>query len=229
MCPGHLYVLSNPAFAADVFKIGLTTKSPETRARGLSRSTAVPTDFKLEHAIPVRNVITAERRVHLLLDPQRINASKEFFKIDRQAAIDACDAIAAYEQEDDTISNEIGLTSRLCGARYHPGTELRTKQLISLMIGATTNNTLFDRIFQVRRGVADGFLTAVQVSEYFQVGAKAASHNMRRLARHGTKTSCHSVDTPPIEAVFDFIRYHKGHLAWRFSNEFREHFSNPKI
>lgn len=148
MRSGFLYVLSNSSFSPGVLKIGLTRGSAAKRASDLSRSSSIPTNFNVEFEIPVENVVEAERRVHLLLDPQRINPSKEFFKLELPAAIEACQAIAAYELEDDTVSSEIGLNPRLLGARYHPGTARRTKQLIYLLIGATTNNTLFDRLFK---------------------------------------------------------------------------------
>lgn len=229
MHPGYLYILSNPSLLPDVFKIGLSKGTAKTRARQLSRSAAIPTNFEVKHEFPVKNVVTAERRVHLLLDAHRVNPSKEFFRLDLQFALETCQAIVDYEMEDDTISPYIGLSQRLSAAHYYPDSSLNSKKLIGLMIGATTNNTLFDRIFKVRRGVADGFLTAAQVSAYFEVGKPAASRTMRRLASHGAAMSCRKLDEPPMNAIFEFIRYHKGHLAWRFSNEFREHFSNPKI
>lgn len=229
MRSGFLYVLSNPSFSPGVLKIGLTRGSAAKRASDLSRSSAIPTNFTVEFKIPVENVVEAERRVHLLLDPQRINPSKEFFLLELPAAIETCQAIAAYEAEDDTVSSEIGLNPRLLGARYHPSTALRTKQLIYLLIAATTNNTHFDRIFKQRRGRVDGFLTVAQASTHFRIGARAASRSMRKLAAQGDATSCHPFGEQAIGAIFDFIRYHKGHLAWRFADEFRANFTNPKI
>lgn len=229
MSAGYLYILSNPALAPDVFKIGLTEALPDQRAAELSRQSAIPLAFKVEWSIPVVNVAVAERRVHLLLDERRVNPAKEFFRLSLAEAKAMCIAIADYEQEDDTISDEIGLSDRLIGAHYSPGRSVKRRLLIYLMMGGTTNNTAFDRFVRERRGVADGFLTSAQVSDYFRVGARAASRVMRSLAQQGSATSCRRYDDPAGMAVFDFVRYHKGHLAWRFTDAFRQHFRNPKI
>lgn len=234
MRPGYLYVLSNPSLLPDVYKIGLARgdqDSVEGRRRRLSSSSAIPTNFKLEFGIPVGDVDTAERRVHLLLDPKRINPSKEFFKVDLLEAKATCEAIAEYEREDGSISDHIGLTHRLSGAHYFHNTKTSptAKKFINALIGATTNNTLFDRIIKQRRGIVDGFLTPQQVAAHLGVGERAASSSARRFAYQGMTLSCHQLHEPPIEPIFDFIRCHKGHLAWQFTDEFREHFSNPKF
>lgn len=232
MRSGYLYVLSNPILPSDVLKIGLTESTARNRANGLSRSSAIPLNFVVEREIPVADVITAERRVHLLLNPQRINPSKEFFRVSLPTATETCQAIADYELENGIISAQIGLTDRLLGAHYYLSqtrASTRTKTLIYALIGATTNNTPFDRISKRRRGVVDGFLTAPQVAECYAIEARSASNSMRRLALHGMALSCHQLNQPPITSIFDFIRYYKGHLAWQFTDEFREHFSNPKI
>ncbi|CAN7335857.1 GIY-YIG nuclease family protein [Massilia sp. LjRoot122] len=229
MSAGYLYILSNPALSSDVFKIGLTEALPEERAAELSRQSAIPLQFTLEWHIPVENVVVAERRVHLLLDERRVNPAKEFFRLPLAEAKAMCVAIAEYEQEDGSISSEIGLSDRLLGAHYSPGRSVKRQLLIYLMMGGTTNNTALDRLMRERRGVADGFLTAPQVCDYFRVGNRAASRTMRSLAQQGTATSCRRFDDPTGIVVFDFVRYHKGHLAWRFTDDFRQHFRNPKF
>lgn len=46
---GWVYVLSNPCMPG-IYKIGMTTTSPEVRARELSSATGVPAPFKVEAA-----------------------------------------------------------------------------------------------------------------------------------------------------------------------------------
>ncbi|WP_220385717.1 GIY-YIG nuclease family protein, partial [Klebsiella pneumoniae] len=43
---GWVYVLSNPCMPG-IYKVGMTTTSPEVRARELSSATGVPAPFKI--------------------------------------------------------------------------------------------------------------------------------------------------------------------------------------
>ncbi len=224
---GFIYILGNPMFSRNVLKIGLTRKSSSQRAKGLSRSTAIPLDFVVRREIPVEDVDIAERRIHLMLDQFRINPNKEFFKISLSKAVELCKAIAAYENEDCSIANEIFVSHKLLGARY-PGIPFRCHILIYSLMGATMNNTLVDHAFRLRRGIVDGFVSAEQIAKIYRVGTRAAAGTMRTLALSGSSTACHPIDKSPIEPVFDFVRYHKGHMAWRFSIDFRANFRTSK-
>ena len=78
---GYVYILSNPSFKEDIFKIGRTTRTPEDRAWEIFRgATGVPTEFQVSYARQVANCKEAESEIHQTLDDARINDSREFFK-----------------------------------------------------------------------------------------------------------------------------------------------------
>jgi len=47
MSEGYIYILLNRAFQNDHYKIGMTTKIPEERAREISNATGVPRAFEV--------------------------------------------------------------------------------------------------------------------------------------------------------------------------------------
>ncbi len=87
---GWVYVLSNPCMPG-IFKIGMTTTNPELRARELSSATGVPAPFKLEAAFYTHCPLDAEKEIHEFLDEWRVNESREFFELDLQEIIMACE------------------------------------------------------------------------------------------------------------------------------------------
>lgn len=229
MKSGYLYVLTNPMLPANCRKIGLTKALPEARAKVLSRMSAIPAPFTVEFSCPVTNATYAERRVHLLLDDQRISLPKEFFRVSARDARSLCEVMAAFESEDDAICEEFSLRHDLSAAHYRPLGTLRNRKLVYAMMGATVNNTLADRLFLQRRGPADGFLALAQVAAFLRIGKPAAADALRSLAQVGGDFSCYPVDQLPIGKVFDFLRYRNGHLAWKFSDAMRTKFYNPKL
>ncbi|KFB68846.1 GIY-YIG nuclease family protein [Candidatus Accumulibacter vicinus] len=76
---GHVYMLTNRAIPGFV-KIGMTTRSPEERARALS-STGVPRKWEVHFAIFVPDCKSVERQVHADLKACRDSRDREFFKI----------------------------------------------------------------------------------------------------------------------------------------------------
>ena len=80
--PGFVYILSNPVFKDDIFKIGHTTRSPSDRAWEIyQNATGVPAKFEVAYARQVANCEQAERRIHDFLKDVRINEHREFFRI----------------------------------------------------------------------------------------------------------------------------------------------------
>jgi hypothetical protein len=77
---GYIYVMRNASHQLDIFKVGLTRRDVNVRARELSSSTGVP-----DHFLPVQywwvpSVRYAEKRIHELLDEYRLRDSREFFQ-----------------------------------------------------------------------------------------------------------------------------------------------------
>jgi predicted RNA-binding Zn-ribbon protein involved in translation (DUF1610 family) len=76
---GFVYVLVNPSIP-DLFKVGMTERSPEERAREVSVGTGVPTPFEVLAAVPSGNPAEDERSVHAVLSEARVGDDREFFK-----------------------------------------------------------------------------------------------------------------------------------------------------
>ncbi|HYD81583.1 MAG TPA: GIY-YIG nuclease family protein [Paucimonas sp.] len=226
---GYLYILENPALRQNFLKIGLTTVDPNDRARGLSKSSSIPLNFKLRYSVTVSDVKVAESRAHLMLDEFRVNPQKEFFCLSLKKAMQMCDAIAGYELEDLSICGSIKVHNKLLGARYGATIRLKDQQLLYTLMGATANKTPFDHIMRTRRGIVDGFMTSEQVAEVFGVTKATARRKMARLETRGKAAVCSPFADESVGPVFEFIRYHEGHLAWRFTDEFRRQFWNFKI
>src|SRR5438445_2792996 len=79
---GYIYILFNPAFGADLYKVGKTIRSPVGRARELSSATGVPEPFKVLYDEHVTDCHRAEAIVHAKLHPSRTRSGKEFFAVD---------------------------------------------------------------------------------------------------------------------------------------------------
>lgn len=85
---GWVYVLSNEAMPG-IFKIGMTTTTPEVRAREVSQGTGVPMPYVVEHAFHSYNPKQDETEIHELLAEYRLNPNREFFKCDMEIILDA--------------------------------------------------------------------------------------------------------------------------------------------
>lgn len=84
---GFIYMVRNPSFAENIFKIGLTRKNVDERVKQLS-NTSVPDKYQIIKRWNVKNCIEAEKRIHKLLVKYRINDKREFFHIDSEFAIE---------------------------------------------------------------------------------------------------------------------------------------------
>lgn len=76
---GWVYILSNE-YMPGIYKIGMTTTSPDVRAKELSSATGVPYPFKVEAAFHCDDPSGSESSIHESLSDYRINDSREFFK-----------------------------------------------------------------------------------------------------------------------------------------------------
>ena len=78
--PGFVYVMRAPIHPKNVFKVGLTQKSTETRANELSRATGVPGKIYVVHEWAVGDCVSIEREVHRRLSEFRVDPRREFFE-----------------------------------------------------------------------------------------------------------------------------------------------------
>lgn len=97
--PGYIYVMRSAAHPRDLFKIGLTRRSPEQRAAELTRDTSAPDQFLVVQDWAVSDCVLAEERIHRALEGYRINPRREFFSAPYRLV---CDTIAKIIAEVDS-------------------------------------------------------------------------------------------------------------------------------
>lgn len=88
---GYLYILKNPAHKEDLYKIGRTSRKPETRASELSQPTAVAEPFKVIFYREFTDVVKAEKYIFDELSYYRVSPKREFFDLPLHIAIQAID------------------------------------------------------------------------------------------------------------------------------------------
>jgi len=97
MKPGFVYILKNSSYPDDLLKIGMTTRTPEIRAREIfENSTGVPHPFEVFYKHKVSNCELAEKIIHKRLVKYRNHEYREFFKI---PGIDAINIIESTCKE----------------------------------------------------------------------------------------------------------------------------------
>ena len=77
--PGVVYIVSSPASGADVYKVGLTRRTAEQRAKELSSATGVALPFGVVANWEVGDCAAVEKAVHRDLDWCRLSSRREFF------------------------------------------------------------------------------------------------------------------------------------------------------
>jgi hypothetical protein len=82
---GYVYAMNNEAMPG-LIKIGMTTDTPEERAKELSSATGVPFPFKVIVCKKVHNPKVKEAAIHELLSTLgfRVNERREFFNCSLQ-------------------------------------------------------------------------------------------------------------------------------------------------
>lgn len=77
---GFVYVLSNPSMP-NIYKIGMTDRSPSQRMAELNSSTSIPSEFNLILCAEVIDARSIELMLHRELDHARVNQKREFFSL----------------------------------------------------------------------------------------------------------------------------------------------------
>jgi hypothetical protein len=83
---GIVYVLTNEAMPGLV-KIGMTEDAAPSTGMGPLFSAGVPLPFAVAYACRVENALEVERSLHVAFEPQRIDATREYFRIDPAQAV----------------------------------------------------------------------------------------------------------------------------------------------
>lgn len=90
---GYIYVMRSAAHAKDIFKIGLTTRTTDERAKELTRSTSSPDNFLTVQEWATPDCVLAEKLIHEELAQYRINPSREFFKAEYKDIVAAIQGV----------------------------------------------------------------------------------------------------------------------------------------
>jgi hypothetical protein len=85
--PGWIYVMRSAAHPRNVFKIGLTRRDPEARAKELSSHTGAPDRFHVVNEWPAMSCGEAESRIHAQLAEFRVAPAREFFDLPLQQIV----------------------------------------------------------------------------------------------------------------------------------------------
>jgi hypothetical protein len=89
----YIYILENDTMPG-LYKIGYTKNTPEQRASQISRSTGVPSPFKVAFATKCHNGEEMEYEVHKELANYRINNQREFFSCTLEEAKQAINTVS---------------------------------------------------------------------------------------------------------------------------------------
>ena len=113
---GFVYILTNKSMPG-LIKVGLTTRTPEERAKELS-STGVPLSFEVAGYWHVeKNLAYMEAKCHLLLKEFRVSSNREFFKIHVDEAKEILSPLFLTTKE---AKSEKRKTRRPCMGRGDP-------------------------------------------------------------------------------------------------------------
>jgi hypothetical protein len=85
--PGFVYVMRSGSHHADLYKVGLTRRSTQTRASEVGGATGVPTGFEVLAQWEVGDCTATEKEVHIRLAALRVNKRREFFRGSLQGII----------------------------------------------------------------------------------------------------------------------------------------------
>jgi hypothetical protein len=104
---GYIYVLSNPAFGENLFKIGKTTRRPSRRAIELFRgSSGVPKKFKVVYQREFPDCHKAEGEIHRILKEYRLRWDREFFELPFEEIRKVIDSIAGMKIIAESLSSK---------------------------------------------------------------------------------------------------------------------------
>jgi len=84
---GIIYVMRSAVHPRNVFKVGFTLRTSDSRARELSSSTASPDKFFVMYEWEVLDAKVAEGLIHERLDVYRLNPWREFFQADLKVIV----------------------------------------------------------------------------------------------------------------------------------------------
>lgn len=150
---GFIYILKNESMPG-VYKIGMTTSSPEQRAKEISSTTGVPTPFSVVAAFHSKNPAKDEKMAHEAWRKERVSPNREFFKLsdaELSDAIDELNSIVGPERNADVAEMAI-YDSFICFSRERE-IDL-ADELCELGLGGINGHTPAVKNFLLRAGIS---------------------------------------------------------------------------
>lgn len=98
---GYIYIIRNPVMGQNIFKIGLTRNKVDERINQLSK-TSVPDKFYKAQEWNVCDCVAAEKKIHELLNKQRVDPRREFFEVDYTIAVEVITKVCKEINKDYT-------------------------------------------------------------------------------------------------------------------------------
>jgi hypothetical protein len=139
---GIVYILTNPAMP-ELVKIGMTTRAEVMQRMSELYTTGVPVPFQCSFAGKVEDVKKTERAFHKAFAPYRINASREFFKIEDSQAIALLEIICFEDVTPELIAelNKVDEVSKKAGEQLSRNRRPRFNfKEMGIPVGATLNS-----------------------------------------------------------------------------------------
>ena len=119
----YVYIISNKSYRDNYLKIGYTTNHPEHRLKQLYKSESVPTPFIIEFIIITDNAYQLEQKIHRVLNSYRVNASREFFNIEKHLLRDIVEQtfnikLVIYNSELNLPDNSLNISKKKILPKY---------------------------------------------------------------------------------------------------------------
>jgi hypothetical protein len=229
---GYIYLISNPLLKKGIYKIGISKYDPVKRVKELSRSTSIPTDFILEYVKKTNNIYTAEIRIHLVLDTYRCSPNKEFFAIQKKHAIEMIDKIVQHNNLKYDFGNNINIHNDFLDARYSLKLTLIGRKLLIILMAASQHNSLNDQainqIFQYSHFI-NGFLGQSHIMGQLNISKNYSQKILKNFVYQYKDLAYQLPDQTNFEKIFDFIKYYKGEIGWKFTTNFNTLFYNETL
>ena len=223
---GYVYLMSNAALKRGIYKIGLTSKLPIDRAKSLSTSTSIPTEFVVEHYKETFDYETAEKRIHLLLDEYRYSPNKEFFHINKKFAKTIINEIVQNTELNYTASNKFSKHNDLIMANYSKNVTLNGLKVLDLLMCSSQRDTPMHKVVGITDEYISGFVSSSYVMSSLKVSKGQSIQILKNFVKNYSNLAYKLDHESGFTNIFDFIKYHRGELGWKFSVEYRKLFYN---
>lgn len=89
---GHIYVMRQPANEENIFKIGLTQRSPSERKKELSNTSSIDKFFVI-NSYSTKDCFEAEKLIHAKLEKYRLTSRREFFRCNLKIILKTCEEV----------------------------------------------------------------------------------------------------------------------------------------